>query len=106
MHKQNRLHESTKITLFEERGPTSRFIDAEIKDNGDIVLSGQDVGEAPKKWFDDGDYEFWVTVRAKDKDRVTLALIELLFGGKFNAVDEFRECLNAKGIPFEWMTWY
>jgi len=94
-----------KIKLFEERGATSRFIDAEIDENGVLIVSGQDVGDAPRKWFDDDDYEFIVTVSAEDKDRVILALIEKVFGGKFGAVDEFREFLEGKEIPFGWMTW-
>jgi hypothetical protein len=94
-----------KIKLFEDRGPTSRFIDAEVDESGKLIVSGQDVGEAPRKWFDDDDYEFIVTVKAEDKDRVTLALIEKVFGGRFSAVDEFREFLEEKGIPFGWMTW-
>ena len=94
-----------KVQLLEERGSTSRFIDVRIEDNGDLVMEGQDVGDAPKKWFGDEDYEFWVTVKAEDKDIVILALIERLFGGRFGAVDEFREFLKEKGIPFGWMTW-
>jgi hypothetical protein len=47
------------------------------------------------------DYEWRVTVRAKDKDFLDLALIERLFGGKSNAPVEFREWLNEKGIPSE-----
>jgi hypothetical protein len=94
-----------KIKLFEERGPTSRFIDAEVDDKGKLIVSGQDVGEAPRKWFDDDDYEFIVTVKAEDKDRVTLALIDKVFGGRFSAVDEFREFLKEKGISFNWMIW-
>jgi hypothetical protein len=46
-----------------------------------------------------------VTVDAGDKDKVLLALIEKIFGGNFSAVDEFREFLEGKGIPFGWMTW-
>lgn len=94
-----------KVQLLEERGPTSRFIHARIEDNGNLIVEGQDVGEAPQKWFDDEDYEFWVTVKAEDKDSVILALIEKLFGGRFSAVDEFRDFLKEKGIPFGWMTW-
>jgi hypothetical protein len=82
---------SNEIRLFEERGETSRFIYAKIEDNGNLVVSGQDVGEAPKKFFDDSDYEFWVTVKGEDKDRLVLALIQRVFGGKFKAADEFRE---------------
>ena len=94
-----------KIKLFEERGPTSRFISAEVDENGKLIVSGQDVGETPRKLIDDGDYEFIVTVNAKDKDRVTLALIEKVFGGRFWAVDEFRQFLEEKGIPYGWMVW-
>jgi len=94
-----------KVQLLEERGPTSRFIHARIEDSGNLVVEGQDVGEVPRKWFDDDDYEFIVTVRAEDKDSVILALIEKLYGGKFGAVDEIREFLEEKGIPFGWMTW-
>lgn len=94
-----------KVQLLEERGPTSRFINARIEDDGNLIVEGQDLGEAPKKWFDDEDYEFWVTVKAENKDSVILAFIEKLFGGRFSAVDEFREFLKEKGIPFGWMTW-
>jgi len=105
MDENKTLLRSKKVQLFEERGTTSRFIHARIEDKGNLLVEGQDVGEAPQKWFDDEDYEFWVTVRAEDKDRVILALIEKSFGGRFSAVDEFRDFLKEKGIPFGWMTW-
>lgn len=88
-----------KVQLLEERGSTSRFIHARIEDNGNLVMDGQDVGDAPQKWFGDEDYEFWVTVEAEDKDSLILALIERLFGGKFGAVGEFREFLRERGFP-------
>ncbi|KQC03982.1 MAG: hypothetical protein APR53_04210 [Methanoculleus sp. SDB] len=90
-----------KVKLFEERGPTSRFVYAEILDTGDLVISAQDVGEAPRTMYGDDDYEWWVYVRAKDKDWVLLGLIEAVFGGRFHASDEFREWLKATGIPYE-----
>ena len=90
-----------KMQLFEERGPTSRFVYAEITDAGDLLISGQDVGDAPEKMYGDSDYEWWVYVKAKDKDWVLLALIEAVFGGRFHAADEFREWLKATGIPYE-----
>ena len=97
--------EFKRVQLLEERGRTSRFIHARIEDNGDLVVEGQDVGDAPKKGFDDSDYEFIVTVKAQDKDMVILALVEKLFGGRFKAVDEFRQFLGERAIPFGWMTW-
>jgi hypothetical protein len=96
---------SKRVLLLEERGATSRFIHARIENNGNLVVEGQDVGEEPLKWFDDEDYEFFVTVREEDKDQVLLALIQKVFGGKFRAVDDFREFLEEKGVPFGWMTW-
>ena len=50
--------EAKEVQLFQERGDTSRFVDAEIKEDGDLVVSGQDVGEAPLQWWGDSDYEF------------------------------------------------
>jgi hypothetical protein len=41
-----------KIKLFEERSPSSRFIDAEVDESGNLIVSGQDVGEAPRQWLD------------------------------------------------------
>ena len=96
------LHE---IRLVEERGSTSRFVHARIEANGDLVVGGQDVGKAPQRAFGDGDYEFWVTVAAEDKDRLLLALMEKLYAGRFSAVDEFRDFLKERDIPYCWMTW-
>ncbi len=126
----NSDREPKRVDLFEERGDTSRFVDAEINDNGDLVVSGQDVGEAPLQWWGDSDYEFWVTVASKDKQRILealrnssrktgtspdtelkdedaalLALLKHFYFGHFHAVDEFKDFLQSQGIPFGWMTW-
>lgn len=93
------------VRLFEERGETSRFIDATVDEKGDVLVSAQDVGKDPQEWWGDSDYEFWVTVHAQHKDRLLLALIEKLYGGRFHAVDEFRDFVKSRGIPFEWGSW-
>jgi hypothetical protein len=90
-----------KVKLFEERGPTSRFVYAEITDAGDLLISAQDVGDTPEEVFGDRDYEWWVYIMAKDKDWVLLALIEAVFGGRFHASDEFREWVKSVGIPYK-----
>ena len=122
--------EAKRVQLFEERGDTSRFVDAEIKENGDLVVSGQDIGRAPLEWWGDSDYEFWATVASKDKHRILevlskasreagtsfptlpqdedtalLALLKHFYCGHFHAVDEFEDFLQFQGIPFEGMTW-
>ena len=89
------------VRLYEKKGETSIFIDAGITDAGDLQISGQDIGEAPKKIFGDIDYEYWLTVRSEHKDRVLLALIERMFLNNPSVVSEFQGFLKAKGIPCE-----
>ena len=90
-----------RIKLYESRGKTSIYIDAEIKGTGDLQFSGQDLGEAPRKFFGDSDYEYWLTVSKEYKDDVLLLLIEKLYGGNSSAVSEFRRLLESSGIPCE-----
>lgn len=85
--------------LYEDRKVTSRFNDAEIKNDGNLVISGYDVGEAPRRWFGHDDFEFWVTLEAGQKDCLLLALIEKCFGNKSSAVDDFREFVKEMEIP-------
>ena len=115
------------VRLFEERGETSRFVDAEVNEHGDLVFSGQDVGKGPLEWWGDSDYEFWVIVASHnkglvlkglvdcfgqaqlpqltndpfDEDLVLLAQLERVYRDHFHAVDEFIEFLESRDIPFE-----
>ena len=90
-----------RIKLYESEGKTSIYIDAEIRGNGDLQLSGQDVGEGPREFLGDSDYEYWLTVSKEHKDDVLLLLIEKLYGGSSSAVSKFRGLLESKGIPCE-----
>jgi len=94
-----------KIQLYEERGETSRHIDVEVTEDGNLVMSGQDVGKAPQEWWGDADYEFWVFVPGEHKDEVLLALIEQVYGNNPSAIEEFRALLESQGISFEFGTW-
>jgi hypothetical protein len=121
-----------KVKLVARPGETSVFIDAEIDEKGNLVLSGQDIGKAPKDWFGDSDYEYWLVVAASDKDHVLsillgqvaggqqfrpagdasedeedwalLTVIEKTYGGDLRAVSVFRDLLKANGIRFEFRT--
>jgi len=93
------------VRLLEVRGPTSRFVDAEVREDGSLVVCGQDVGDLPRRMFDDGDYEFWVTVPARAKDDLLLALIESRWAGRDRAVDEFRDFCRERGVESEFGTW-
>jgi len=90
-----------QIVLVEQSGETSIHISAEIRENGDLQLSGQDVGKGPQEIFDDPDYEYWLTVPAAQKDLLLLALLESLYKGDPCAISKLRELLEAKKIPVE-----
>jgi hypothetical protein len=44
-----------RIKLYEKQGNTSIYIEAEIKGTGGLQLSGQNVGEAPRKFYGGSD---------------------------------------------------
>ena len=94
-----------KANLVHIEGPTSIYIDAEITDSGDLLLSGQDLGAAPQKFFGDSDYEYRLRVGAAHKDRLLLALLEKLYSGNPSVVSQLREYLDSKGIPAEFSTY-
>jgi len=90
-----------KVSLVDLVGPTSIHIEAEITDQGDLLLSGQDLGDAPKEIFGDSDYEYWLRIKAADKDLLLLALIEKIYAGNNSVISELREYLKTKKIPSE-----
>jgi hypothetical protein len=87
------------MQLYKDEGEDFRSLTAEIKDDGSVVLSGYDLGPICKAWWDNDDYEFWVTVQPEHKDQLLLALIQQVFGGRSSGVDDFRDFCNAKGVP-------
>jgi len=125
--------ESKTVQLYEERGETSRYIDAEITKDGDLVMTGQDLGKLPKEFWGDSDYEFFVYIPAKHKDDVhrvllekfhsdnpnvvdqfedlksiddvILALLQKLYAGNPKAVDQFKDFMRSQGIPAEFDSW-
>ena len=127
------LRREKKVKLVARLGETSVFIDAEINEEGNLVLSGQDIGKAPKDWFGDSDYEYWLVAAASDKDHVLsillgqvaggqqfrpasdasedekdwalLTVIEKTYGGDLRAVSALCDLLRANGIRFEFRTY-
>lgn len=94
-----------KFKLYEKRGETSIFIDVEINNKGNVVLSGQDLGKAPEEFWGDSDYEYMIVVKQEQKDLLLLSLIEEKFGGNAQAFSNFRDYLIKKGIPYEFGSW-
>ena len=94
------------VKLVEIKGSTSRYIDAEITDEGDLLLSGQDIGEAPREVWDEDEYEYWLTIRSTDKDQVLLALLEKLYTGNLSVISELKHYLESKDIPCEFFNYF
>ena len=92
---------SDRIKLVKQGGSTSIYIDVRIKKNGDLLFSGQDIGDAPSEIFGDLDYEYWLTVPAAEKDRLLLALIEKHYAGNPSVISELRELMESIGIRCE-----
>ena len=93
------IHE---IALREERTKEDfSTLVAKIEENGDLMLEGYDLGESPKKFWGDSDYEYWRTVEKKYKDTILLWLIK----ERFNSDSDFSDWLEEKGIPSKFMSW-
>lgn len=88
-----------KCSLVKIKGSTSINIDVEITQEGDLLFSGQDLGDAPQQIYVDSDYEYWLRIAAEDKDRALVALIEKLYAGNPSVISEVRELLDSKAIP-------
>ena len=86
------------IKLVSQGGSTSIHIDMRIKENGDLLFSGQDIGDAPEEFSGDSDYEYWLTVPVSEKDRLLLALLEKHYAGDALVVSTLRELMESKDI--------
>lgn len=95
---------SKTVVLFRQGGETSIHINARIEEAGDLLLSGQDIGEAPQQIFGKDEYEYWLRVPAAAKDRMLLALIEKIYRGNASVMSELKEFLESKEIPCEFHT--
>ena len=94
-----------KVKLMETGGENPRFLDAEINESGDLVFSGQDLGPIVEGVLGDSDYEYWLTIKSRDKDSVLIALMEIFFKEHKIPFNEFRELLESKEIPSEFSSY-
>jgi hypothetical protein len=80
------------VKLREERdGSDYRFLDAHLSDDGDLVLTGQDIGPSVELFFGEDEYEWVRTVEAEHVPALLLAL-----GAEADAdVLDVLECLPA-----------
>ena len=88
------------VNLVSREGSTSVYISVKIDDVGDLVFSGQDIGDAPAEYVGNSDYEYWLTVPAHEKDRFLLLLLEKQFLNDESVMSTVREMLESKGISY------
>ncbi len=101
MDNDSQREDASKVKLCEVQGKTSVFIDAEIGEDGGLVISGQDIGEAAEEYWGDSDYEYWLVVPGEEKDRLLLALLEAHYGGDTKLVSKLSDLMKAKGISYK-----
>lgn len=91
-----------KITLVDQEINNTHIIETvSIDDNGDLLLEGHDMGEAPKEFWGKSSYEHTATVKAKDKDWL---LVKLL-AAKFKSKLEITTYLKENNIPYKVFSW-
>lgn len=90
-----------------------------LRNYGDLVMEAQDVGDGPASYLGGStgrDYEWFVTVKAKDKRKLArllgvrktselLPALERKFGGRSTAAGEYRRFLVEHDVPFEFFCW-
>jgi hypothetical protein len=75
-----------KVILRNERSNTdTRYLSAAINEQGDLVLEGQDIGQAVQAAFDYSEYEWVWTVKAED-----VPLFETALGCQGNLLPELE----------------
>lgn len=89
------------VELVRIEGDTSVFIEAKIDPKGALEISGQEFGAAPSAVFGSSEYEYFLTVHAKDKDALLLALLEALYKNDPRAVSRLEELAASKKIKTE-----
>ncbi len=85
-----------EITLREIRTEKDvSILVAKIDESGNLVLEGYDVGEFPKAFWGDDDYEYYRVIKREHKDTILSGLIN----ERFSSQSEYRQWLHEKDIP-------
>jgi len=72
------------------------ILKAVIKENGDLVFEGVDMGDSIKERFGDFDFEYWHNIEAEHLDKLLLYLIK----EKFDKISEVLKWLKNNNIPY------
>lgn len=79
----------------------SRYQWMSVQKNGDLMLDGYDLGEAPMIFWGRDEYEYWYTIRSEWKDTALLLLLK----DKFGTIDDAATWFKERGVPTEFGCW-
>lgn len=87
------------INLFKEENKSSTYVDVTITEKGELHIL--------RNAFGPGDFETEVTaiVSAEDKDFLLLVLLEQMYAGNKNALEEFVTFARSKKVGIKTFRW-
>ena len=84
----------------------STRIYAELRENGDLYLSGADSGPSVESTYGDWDYEYWLTVKAADVPAAFAALLKHTFSSEKRLYwTELCQLMEGAGLKIEEGCW-
>jgi len=89
------------IEIARQEGKQFRRVDLMLKDDGEVVMEGQDMGPAVETVWGDTDYEYWVRVAPPSLPKLAFELLREKFAGRLDAVTAFRDWCRAHGVEHE-----
>jgi len=92
---------SQVIEIARQEGTEFRRVDLMLKDDGAIVLEGQDMGPAVEQIWGDTDYEYWVRVAPASLPKLAFELLREKFAGRLDAGEAFRDWCRVHGVEHE-----
>ncbi len=86
-----------QVTLIDrETDRIEIHLTADITPEGDLLLSGQDLGSAVEEIWGDDDYEYWLKVPSEEKDHVLVEFSKVAF----QDTDLLLSWLDSRGILY------
>jgi hypothetical protein len=85
------LMPSDDTEIARQQGTEFRSVHLERQADGAIRMHAYDKGPAAERFSGRDEYEFWVTVPEAEVAKLALVLLREKFGGRLQAVTEFRD---------------
>jgi hypothetical protein len=95
---------SDDIEIARQEGAEFRSVRLQLQADGGIRLHAYDKGATASLTFGRDEYEFWVTVPPEQVGHLAMTLVKEMFGGRVQAVTEFRDFCKRHEIVNEFST--